>query len=104
MFELPDVVPGGVGELLDELDDGREALGGGLDLRAKDPDSVLVGVFGEVDEDWFPHDGGVGGWARGDALGERTRREALLEGFLGVAFSDSAAEIFFVLGVLLAPG
>ena len=104
MFKLPDVIPGGVGELLDELDDGREAFGSGLDLRAKDPDPVLVGVFGEIDEDGFPHDGGVGGWARRDAFRKRARRDALLEGFLCVAFGDSAAEFFFVLGVLLAPG
>ena len=46
MLELPDVISGGVGELFDEFDDGREALGGGLDLRAKDPDAVLVAVLG----------------------------------------------------------
>ena len=102
VLELPDVVGASVRKLLVEFDDWREALGGGLDLRAKDPDPILVGVLGEVDEDWFPHDGGVGGWARGDALGKRARREALLKGLLGVAFSDSAAEIFFVLGVLQA--
>ena len=104
MFELPDVVSGSVGELLDEFDDWREALGGGLDLRTKDPDPILVGVLGEVDEDGFPHDGGVGGWARSDAFEKRARGEALFERLLGVAFSDSTAEIFFVLGVFLAPG
>ena len=104
MLELPDVILGGVGELLDELDDGREALGGGLDLRAKDPDPIFVEVLSEVDENWFPHDRGVGGWARGNALGERARRDALLKGLLGVAFSDSTAEFFFVLGVFLTPG
>ena len=96
--------PASVGELLEEFDDWREALGSGLDFWAKNPDPILVGVLGEVDEDWFPHHGGVGGWAWGDALRKRTWRDALLEGFLGVAFSDSVAEIFFVLGVLLAPG
>ena len=69
MLELPDVVGATVRELLEELDDGSEAFGGGLNLRAKNSDSILVGVFGEVHEDWFPHDGGVGGWAQGNALG-----------------------------------
>ena len=103
-MELPDVVGASVRKLLVELDDWREAFGGGLDLWAKDPDPILVGVLGEVDEDWFPHDGGVCGWARGDALGKRARCEALLEGLLCVAFGDSVAEIFLVLGVLLTPG
>ena len=74
MFELPDVVAGCVGELLDEFDDGSEALGGGLDLWAKDPDAIFVIVLGEVDEDGLSHDGSVDGGARGDVLGERSGR------------------------------
>ena len=104
MFELPDVVLGSVGELLDEFDDGSESLGSGLDLRAKDSDSILIGVLGEIDEDGFSRDRGVGGWTRRDAFRKRARRQALLEGLLCVAFGDSTAEFFFVLGVLLAPG
>ena len=98
------MVLGSVGEFLDEFDDWREAFGCGLDLRAKNPDAVFVAVLGEVDEDWLPHDGGVGGWTRRDAFRKRARRDALLEGLLCVAFSDSTAEIFLVLSVLLTPG